>query len=109
MQMLKVFIPLMPPGGRIVNLTTSGTFQMTMPNAELKKRLWDNQPDVTELNALADEYLKSSGSVADEHDGWLKSGFWPAYCTAKALVNLLTASEARRNPKLLINAACPGM
>ena len=106
--MLKAFIPLMPQGGRIVNLSTSGTWQMAMPNAELKKRLWDDDPDAAELHVLAEEYIKASGSVKDE-DGWLKSGFWPAYCTAKAFVNLLTTSEARRNPKLTINAACPGM
>ena len=33
----------------------------------------------------------------------------PTYSTAKALLSLLTAWEARQRPDLLVNSACPGV
>ncbi|WWC86074.1 uncharacterized protein L201_000945 [Kwoniella dendrophila CBS 6074] len=104
---IEKFIPIIPAGGRVVNLSSQASHQADFPNADLKARIFDNKLTIPQLNALAKEYESASNNT-DGSDGWLKDGFYPAYGTSKAFVNFLTACEARAHPEIKFNALCPG-
>ncbi|WRT69355.1 uncharacterized protein IL334_006339 [Kwoniella shivajii] len=102
-KMIEKFTPIIPDGGRIVNVSSAASQQDDFPNEELKARLFDEKTNLVNLNALVEEYMSAS-KTSDESDGWLKHGFYPAYSTSKAFINLLTASSARNYPTILSNA-----
>ncbi|KAA8647052.1 hypothetical protein EYZ11_006986 [Aspergillus tanneri] len=103
LNLCKVFLPIMRPNGRIVNLSSqSGQLKYFHPS--LQARFLNPDLILADLDALVDEY----SHLADQHAATATG--WPpmTYFTSKAALNAATRILARDNPHLLINSCCPG-
>ncbi|KAJ5972565.1 uncharacterized protein N7479_002483 [Penicillium vulpinum] len=99
----QAFLPIMRKGGRIVNVS-SQSGQLKYFHPRLQARFLNPDLNLTELDSLIKEYVRS----AEQHTA-TASG-WPplAYFTSKAALNSVTRILARENPHLVINCCCPG-
>jgi len=121
LRVCQAFIPIMRPGGRIVNLSSqSGQLHYFAP--ELRQRFLEPELTLAQLSDLVAEYnVSNAGSpplltltCEPSQDAAAKgqevARGWPpmAYFASKAALNAGTRILARDNPHLLINCCCPG-
>ncbi|KAL6711549.1 hypothetical protein ACN47E_004483 [Coniothyrium glycines] len=103
LRVCQTFIPIMRPGGRIVNLSSqSGQLHYFAP--ELRKRFLDPAMTLDQLSKLVAEYSDVAAKGEEAERGWPPM----TYFTSKAALNAGTRILARDNPDLLINCCCPG-
>ncbi|ORY23678.1 hypothetical protein BCR39DRAFT_344039 [Naematelia encephala] len=98
----------MKPGGRVVTVGSTASFQLKFANPALKKRAMDDKLGLEDLEQLFQEY-KAASSKPEDDDGWNRAGYAPAYSASKGFMNLATAALAREHPELIINVGCPGI
>lgn len=119
LQMCKTFLPIMKPGGRIVNLSSVAS-SLRPFSQDLQARFRNSSMTIGDLQALAVEYEIRPVSVhpvhkMDPYSGVSKSGHrsirrlpHSGYSVSKACINAMTTIIAREHPGILINACCPG-
>jgi NAD(P)-dependent dehydrogenase (short-subunit alcohol dehydrogenase family) len=101
------FIPLVEPGGRIVNVSSaSGPNFVSQCGPQWQKFFRDPAVEWPAIQELIDEVL----SLRDDPEslGALGLGTMNAYGFSKACTSLYTLLLARENPHLVINACTPG-
>jgi len=99
--------PNIPPGARIVNLTSGMNALSTYYSSNLQTR-FRAASTIADIDALAEAYLNdmSSGPDAQARAGWGTGS--RSYKVSKALINTLTIVLARQHPNVLVNCCCPG-
>lgn len=103
LRVCQAFIPIMRPGGRIVNLSSqSGQLHYFAP--ELRQRFLEPDLTLAQLSDLVAEYNDAAAQGQEVARGWPSM----AYFTSKAALNAGTRILARENPHLFINCCCPG-
>uniref|UniRef100_A0A3P8SVY2 carbonyl reductase (NADPH) n=1 Tax=Amphiprion percula TaxID=161767 RepID=A0A3P8SVY2_AMPPE len=109
--MLSHFLPLIRPGGRVVNVSSSlGSNALKKCSSDLQQRLRGDDITEDELAGLMQRF------VDEAKKGEHKQGGWPdtAYGVSKMGLTVLTVIQARRlskerpNDEILVNACCPG-
>ncbi|XP_008298349.1 carbonyl reductase [NADPH] 1-like [Stegastes partitus] len=109
--MLTHFLPLIKPGGRVVNMSsTIGSNALKKCSSDLQQRLRSDDITEDELAALMQRF------VDEAKKGEHRQGGWPdtAYGVSKMGLTVLTVIQARRLSKerptdaILLNACCPG-
>jgi len=100
-------LPLIKPGGRVVNVSSTGGSMKNLPAAPaLRKRFLDPELTIAKLDGLMRQY------ESDVEQGTWKERGWPemhsAYRVSKMGVTGLSSVLAKEYPKILINACCPG-
>ncbi|KAF2136912.1 uncharacterized protein K452DRAFT_322144 [Aplosporella prunicola CBS 121167] len=103
MKLCEAFIPLMPPAGRIVNVSSQAG-QMKHFHARLHARFLAPDLTLSGLNELVQEYDQAAARGDALEHGWPAM----AYFASKAAVNAGTRILAREHPHLLVNCCCPG-
>lgn len=112
--MMQTFMPLMRHPAlpalrvsRIVNVSSVGSKLSAIPSNALRKAI-RNAGSMQDVQALRTSYLASvtTDNANSANTGWPSTG--KSYCVSKALINAATQVLAAGNPKLLINACCPG-
>ncbi|KAI3444584.1 hypothetical protein Pfo_001249 [Paulownia fortunei] len=58
------------------------------------------------IDQVLNEFLKDFKEGSPEAKGW--PSYWGAYCVSKAAVTAYTRLLAKKYPRMLINAVCPG-
>jgi len=97
-------LPIVKPGGRIVNVSSTGGAMRNLPSAELRQQFLDPKLSIEKVDGLMRKFEK------DVEDGRWKEEGWPdnAYRVSKMGMTGLSMVLAKENPKLLVNACCPG-
>lgn len=58
------------------------------------------------IDQVLNEFLKDLKEGSSQAKGW--PSYWGPYCVSKAAVTAYTRLLAKKYPKMLINAVCPG-
>uniref|UniRef100_A0A6A7G4T2 Nadph-dependent carbonyl reductase family protein n=1 Tax=Hirondellea gigas TaxID=1518452 RepID=A0A6A7G4T2_9CRUS len=99
------FLPLIRPGGRIVNLSSMvSQFSFRQMSESIRSKFLADDLTMDGLVSSLEEYC-----LRVEKGDWKEKG-WPTngYGISKVGVSMLTRIYARDNPDLLINCCCPG-
>lgn len=95
--------PLLVSGGSLV-MVSSGMGELSAYSAWLRQRFLDPRLDVRGLTDLVGEFAADVALGKQQARGWPSS----AYRVSKAALNALTRVVAREQPRLRVNAVCPG-
>lgn len=101
--------PLLRPGARVVNVSSSAGHLSNISSVELKQKLSSPQLTVDGLNALVQQFLESSKAGNHEQYGWPNR----AYSVSKVAVSALTiiqqkAFDADARGNIIVNSVHPG-
>ncbi|KAE8834112.1 hypothetical protein HRS9122_08192 [Pyrenophora teres f. teres] len=92
------------PGARIVNVSSTASTLSNYPSSTQSR--FRSVRTISDIDVLADEYITSVKSNAQEAAGF---GAPPkSYQVSKALLNSLTVVLARENKSVKVNCCCPG-
>ena len=107
--MTDAFLPLLAPGGHIINFSSGLGKTCNLNNPALASRFLDPNLTMNQVVELADEFYNIGHDWAEK--GWDIRGFG-VYCVTKALVNSFTRVLARDLAALgsgiRVNALSPG-
>jgi NAD(P)-dependent dehydrogenase (short-subunit alcohol dehydrogenase family) len=92
------------PGARIVNVSSTASVLSNYPPATQSR--FRSVTSIPDIDTLAQEYIKSVQSNAQESAGF--SAPPKSYQVSKALMNALTVVLAKENEGVAINCCCPG-
>lgn len=101
--MCQAFIPLMRKGGRIVNISSTGS-SLDQYSGAIQQRFRSPKLSLEGLEIIMQEYQDCANNGSESAHGWPRK----SYSVSKACINALTATLAKANPSLAINACCPG-
>lgn len=113
----EALIPLLRPGGRILNVTSRTGFYQRLRDEKVKKQLGDVESlDLETLDSITQKYLEDIKAGESEKGGWiLAQGVAPQYAESKMLLSaytlVLSKSLQTQNPadqKAFACAFCPG-
>lgn len=101
--------PLLLPGARVVNLSSSAGRLSVIPGEELRRTLSSSLLTIDELDTLMRQFVEKAKSGDHEKSGWPSS----AYCVSKVGVSALTFIQQRAfdvDPRtdIVINSVHPG-
>lgn len=104
-----ILFPLLLPGARVVNLSSSSGHLSRIPSDKLKEKFSSPQLTVEELDDLIRQYIDSARLGNTEESGWP----WRAYNVSKVGVSALTLIQQRAfdlDPRrdLIVNSVHPG-
>lgn len=110
MAMMKEFLPLIRPAGRLVNVASSDG-QLELYSEALKQAFIDASKTSTEAcSVLMEKFIADTQASKVETEGWPIVGY--AYCVSKTgeiAATKATAVEAEKHGnEVLISACCPG-
>jgi carbonyl reductase 1 len=110
--MMTRFLPLIRPGGRLVNVASSDG-QLIPYSESLKQAFIDaSKTSIEECTALIEMFTAVVVTKREEPEGWQRPSVAYAYAVSKAgeiAATKVVAMEAEKNGgKLLISACCPG-
>jgi len=103
--MCNAFLPIIPPKGRVVNVSSVACHLKNFSSQSLVSAITSPQLDIPKLTTMIESYLTllRTGIDPSTH-GWPNN----CYSVTKAAVTALTAILARQYPDKLINSCCPG-
>lgn len=105
----EALFPLLAPGARVVNVSSSVGHLSAIPGRELRARLASPQLTVEELDGLMEKFVDDARRNVHEDCGWPSS----AYSVSKVAVSALTriqqrAFDADARPDIVVNSVHPG-
>lgn len=99
----QALLPLVSDGGNVV-LVSSGMGELSVYSSALRAHFLDESLEVEGLVALVEEFERDVSTGRHTARGWPTS----AYRVSKAALNALARILAKKNPRLHVNAVCPG-
>ena len=104
--------PILRPGARVVNVSSSLGMLMMIPGEDLRKRLGSSDLTRQELDQIVQEYLQDVREGKHVEKGWPNAAF-STYITSKVFLSALTWIQHRQflqDPRedIVINAVHPG-
>eukprot|EP01083_Nonionella_stella_P019924 55309_1 len=104
-EVTKAFLPLIPNGGRIVNVSSMMSRRsFRNMNPVIRDRFLNDRLTFPELCDLLDEFSNAVEDGTYSEKGWPKQ----AYGVSKCGVSMMTHILARDYPNLVVNCCCPG-
>lgn len=108
-----MLFPILRPGARVVNISSSAGMLMRVTSEQLRSRL--SSPSLTrhDIEQLIQEYERDVAAGVDQEKGWPKRATAAIYSTSKVFLSALTWVQNREflsDPRLdlVINAVHPG-
>jgi carbonyl reductase 1 len=98
-------VPLMPPGGRVV-MVSSGMGELSGMPAATRERLLDPALDRPRLDDLVRAFIEAVRAGRHQREGWPSNAYSFSKAALNALVRVLATPLAARGIK--VNAVCPG-
>ena len=104
--MSQSLLPLIKPGGRLVQLSSMAS-SLSNYSASIREQFL-NVRTIPELTAMMESY--KSAVEADTHnaDGWPSSGYMVSKAGITAMARVQAAEEKASGGDRLINSCCPG-
>ena len=107
-----ILFPILRPGARVVNVSSSAGMLMRVPGEDLRKRLGANDLTRQDLEKLIEEYLTDVKEGRHKEKGWPYVGY-SSYTTSKVFISALTWIQHRQfsqdtREDIVINAVHPG-
>ena len=108
-----ILFPILRPGARVVNMSSSAGMLRRIPSPELRARL--SSPDLTrrDIDELAHEYFQDIENGVQAEKGWPYDRMYDSYIVSKVFLSALTwvqhrqfSSDERKD--IVINAVHPG-
>jgi carbonyl reductase 1 len=99
----QALLPLVVDGGSVV-MVSSGMGELSAYSPALRARFLGAGLTLPMLQELIADFESAVKEQRHQREGWPSS----AYRVSKAALNALTRILARENPRLRINAVCPG-
>ena len=112
--------PMLNPGARVINVSSSAGHLSRIPGKELQKRFSDPNLSYEDLDILMEDYIKSVQDDTFEEKGWplrsylTKAGLSSTYSVSKVGVSALTRIQqqimdtSNRDLDIVINCVHPG-
>ncbi|KZT59766.1 oxidoreductase [Calocera cornea HHB12733] len=97
-------LPLINPGGRVVNVSSTGGTMRNLPSPALRARFLDAQLTVEKLDVLMRKFEQDVALGQWKEEGWPEN----AYRVSKMGMTGFSSVLAKENPGILVNACCPG-
>jgi carbonyl reductase 1 len=102
----QTFIPLVRPGGRVVNMSsTLGTIGKYSQALQGRFKAVSSINDVT---ALMEEFKQSAAKGTLQQHGWTAAAYAASKAGVIAATRILAEAEAKHGRGILINSCCPG-
>jgi len=102
------FLPLIKPGGRLVNVTSMAGKLNKYSDPLRKAFIQASQTGVPQCTSLMEQFTKAVSDGKEKELGWPSA----AYAVSKAGANAMTMAIAKEEGKsgrgVLVNACCPG-
>lgn len=109
LNMCKIFLPLIRPHGRIVNLTNSYIGKKSALGGHAQNKLDVSTMSLSDVWLVMDFYIKASKTGTHANGGWPES---PKKMTKTLIVAMtkILSRDLKGDPRknILINACCPG-
>ena len=110
-----ILFPILRPGARVVNMSSSAGMLRRIPGQELRQRLGSNSLTRQEWQQMVEEYLNDIREGVLVTKGWPHPGITPfsSYTVSKVFVSALTWIQHRNFSKdsrqdIVVNAVHPG-
>ena len=107
-----ILFPILRPGARVVNMSSSAGMLQRIPSAELRTRLSSHSLTRGDIEKLAEEYFEDLENGVGAEKGWHSQKF-NTYTVSKVFLSALTwiqdrefRADARKD--IVINAVHPG-
>jgi carbonyl reductase 1 len=113
----EALLPLLRPGGRIINVTSRTGFYQRLKNEEVLGQFRDVETlSLETLDSISNKYLNDLKAGELEKEGWIPPhGVAPAYAESKMLLSAYTVvlsktlrTEDPADQKIFASAYCPG-
>jgi carbonyl reductase 1 len=99
-------LPLIRPGGRLVNVTsTAGSLGKFSSSLASRFRA---ATAVNQVTNLMDEFTTSVAAGTEKSDGWPSSAYAASKAGATAMTMVIGREESKKGNSVLVNACCPG-
>jgi len=104
--MCQHFLPIMNPGGRVVNVSSTAGALSKIKSEELREKFLKPDLTIQELDGLLDLFVQSVKDDTYEKVGFPKSCYGMSKLGMSTFTRILQSDEKYKH--LLINACCPG-
>ncbi|XP_070833428.1 carbonyl reductase [NADPH] 1 [Chaetodon trifascialis] len=109
--MLTHFMPLVKPGGRVVNVSSFvGSHALSQCSPALQQRFRSEDITEDELVGLMQRFVEEAGKGQHKEGGWADTayGMSKTGLTTLSMILARRLSKERPNDGILLNACCPG-
>lgn len=109
--MLTHFMPLIKPGGRVVNVSSFvGSRTLNQCSKELQERFRSEDITEEELVGLMKRFVEKTKTGEHKQDGWPETayGLSKTGLTTLSMILARRLSKERPGDRILLNACCPG-
>ncbi|XP_034041597.1 carbonyl reductase [NADPH] 1-like [Thalassophryne amazonica] len=109
--MLTKFMPIIKPGGRVVNVSSmAGSRALNGCSSALKERFHSEDITEEELVGLMQRFVDQTKRNQHKEDGWPETAYGVSKTGLTTLSMILARrlSKERPNDQILLNACCPG-
>ncbi|KZO95159.1 oxidoreductase [Calocera viscosa TUFC12733] len=97
-------LPLIQPGGRVVNVSSTGGVMRNLPSPALREQFLDPALTVDKLDGLMRKFEQDVEGGTWKEEGWPEN----AYRVSKMGMTGFSMVLAKENPNIIVNACCPG-
>jgi len=104
LHVIETLLPLIRPGGRIINVASFVGSVSILKSEELQKKFTSPTLTIEELNTLMNQFIDDVRTNKFQENGWPRS----AYGVSKVGVIALTRVLARMATNIIVNCCCPG-
>ena len=102
----QIFLPLIKPSGRLVNVSSMLGKLNRYPTSLRKRFLSANSTD--EITTLMDEFRSAVESKTEQSQGWPRTAYAVSKAGVVGMTKAVAREEAGKKSGILINACCPG-
>ena len=116
MNVCDVMFPILRPGARVVNISSSAGMLRRISSSDLRQRISSPSLTVKDIKDLAEEYIIDVENGVAVSKGWtagIPPYYYPSYIVSKVLLSALTWAQHRQllqddRKDIVINAVHPG-
>jgi len=106
--MTRDFLPLIHPGGRLVNVASSAG-RLSAYSATLKKAFIEaSETSVEKCSALMERFAADVAAKQEKAKGWPSAAYAVSKAGEIAMTKAIAKDEEKNGRGVLINACCPG-
>lgn len=108
-----ILFPILRPGARVVNVSSSAGMVTRLQSPELRARISSPTLTRSEIQTMADEYIRDVDAGVDHEKGWPAQKMYDIYSVSKVFLSALTWIQHRElladeRADMVINAVHPG-
>lgn len=106
--MIQDFLPLLRPGGKLVNVASESGKLNKYPSALQESFIKASETSVKACSALMESFIAGVKAGKHEAEGWPSAAYAVSKAGVIAMTKAIAMEEAKNDRGILVNACCPG-